>query len=459
MKQESFPKGGDTVGQDGARVRKLLWDVYYEFDSTKLKQFPLPEGRPLNLACAIQTEADARAALLPDRICAQQHPTETLLRNARHLATAHLHRMIALQEELDWQVYHLYGRLGEDVSLPPDQVPPLALGERSFEILMGRQMVAGELDTTWFERHHSTTITELPAHWSDSYRRAVERRLEIIQSNRDIALIEQPEYKRRWNLPSWEELEKSALQDWLLDRMESETLWRERELRTCSRLADHLRRDAEFMQVAELLAESPDFDVTELVTKLASSQAVPFLPILRYKESGLRKRAQWEDVWALQRREDAGKTVEISVPPKYRSADFLDSQYWNMRGGLDVPKERFILYSHLQRDSDRTPLLGWAGWDDLAQAQALAHYYHHVKEEEGWPVERLKPVLAGLQELIPWLKQWHNEVDTTTGERMGDAFQTFLETECQELGFPMETLREWKPTQSNSRRARAGRSR
>ena len=82
-----------------------------------------------------------------------------------------------------------------------------------------------------------------------------------------------------------------------------------------------------------------------------------------------------------------------------------------------------------------------------------------VKEEEGWPVERLKPVLAGLQDLIPWLKQWHNEVDATTGERMGDAFQTFLETECQELGFPMETLREWKPTQSNSRRARAGRSR
>jgi hypothetical protein len=459
LKQICFPKGGDHVGQEGARVTKVQWEERYVFDSTKVKRFPVPVSTPLELARAIQATAEARSALMPNTTCAVQLPTRILLENASTSAAAHLARMIALQEELDWQAYHFYGLLDEDISLPPDEIPPLALGERPFEILMARKMAARELETAWFVRHHSTPITELPAHWPEAYREVIEKRLEIIQSNRDIALIEQPEYKRRWNLPSWEELEKSALQNWLLDRMESETLWRDHELRTCSRLADHLRRDDDFMRVAELLAGSPDFDVTELVTKLASSQAVPFLPILRYKESGLRKRAQWEEVWELQRREDEGETVEIPVPSRYHAADFLDSQHWNLRGGLDVPKERFILYSHLQRDSDRTPLLGWAGWDHLAQAQALAHYYHHVKEEEGWPVERLKPVLAGLQDLIPWLKQWHNEVDATTGERMGDAFQTFLETECQELGFPMETLREWKPTQSNSRRARAGRSR
>jgi hypothetical protein len=237
--------------------------------------------------------------------------------------------------------------------------------------------------------------------------------------------------------------------------MESEILWRDHELKTCARLADAMRRQADFMQVAELLAGRPDFDVTELVTTLATRQAVPFLPVLRYKDSGLRKRADWEEVWTLQRREDAGEKAEIPVPPKYRSADFLDSQYWNLRGGLDVPKERFIAYPHLERDADATPVLGWAGWDHLSQAQALAQYYHHVKEEEGWPVERLKPVLVGFLELIPWLKQWHNEVDPETGERMGDAFETFLETECQEMGFPKETLREWRPPQSSRRRARA----
>jgi hypothetical protein len=45
----------------------------------------------------------------------------------------------------------------------------------------------------------------LGAHRPDPYRRLVARRIEIIQSNRDIALIEAPDYKRRWNLPRWED--------------------------------------------------------------------------------------------------------------------------------------------------------------------------------------------------------------------------------------------------------------
>ncbi|MFI1192493.1 DUF7008 domain-containing protein [Micromonospora sp. NPDC020750] len=32
---------------------------------------------------------------------------------------------------------------------------------------------------------------------------------------------------------------------------------------------------------------------------------------------------------------------------------------------------RFISYSKAGRDNDGTELLGWAGWDHLAQAQAL----------------------------------------------------------------------------------------
>ena len=34
-------------------------------------------------------------------------------------------------------------------------------------------------------------------------------------------------------------------------------------------------------------------------------ESVPFLPVLRYNESGLRKRADWERTWELQRGEDA----------------------------------------------------------------------------------------------------------------------------------------------------------
>jgi hypothetical protein len=455
LKQVCFPKGGDTVGQDGARIRKILWDVYYEYDGTTLSEFPLPPTRHTATAQQIQIEADSRSAALPARICSATTSTAQLLTDARERAAAHLARMIALQEELDWQVYRLYGLLNEDLSLPPEEVPPLRLGERPFEIVMARQMAARELETTWFERHGSTPVSELPAHWPARYRRAVERRLEIIDTNRDIALIEQPEYKRRWNLPKWEDLERTALENWLVDRMESTALWSDSELRSCSRLADHLRRDPEFAQVAELAEGRPDYDIGALVKRLALKQAVPFLPVLRYKPSGLEKRREWEKTWELQRREDAGERVEIPIPPKYRPADFQDATWWSLRGSLDVPKERFILYSGLEGTSDSSPVIGWAGWDHLKQAQALIAYYQHVKEQEGLSEQRLKPALAGLLELIPWLKQWHNEPDPATGERMGTSFATFLETECQELGITVDSLQEWTP----ARTARAGRRR
>jgi hypothetical protein len=204
-----------------------------------------------------------------------------------------------------------------------------------------------------------------------------------------------------------------------------------------------------------MLEGRPDYDIAALVKHLALKQAVPFLPVLRYKPSGLEKRREWEKTWELQRREDASDKVEIPVPPKYRSADFQDATWWSLRGSLDVPKERFILYSGLEGTSDSSPAIGWAGWNHLQQAQALTAYYQHVKAEEGWPIERLKPALAGLLELIPWLKQWHNEPDPATGERMGNSFSAFLEAECQELGITVDSLQEWTP----ARTARAGRRR
>jgi hypothetical protein len=452
LKQGCHSRG---TGGIGGGLATEGWEQFYELDSTRVGRFPLPRGRAAVLGACLQREADAHSAAAPNSTCSARVPATAVLEDARTRAAVHLARMIALQEELDWQVYHLYGLLDEDLSLPAEEVPPLKLGERPFEIVMARQMAAGELETTWFERHGSTPITELPAHWPERYRSAVERRLEIIATNRDIALIEQPEYKRRWNLPKWEDLEQKALENWLLDRMESVALWPDTELKSCSRLADLLRRDPEFTQVAELAEGRLDYDIAALVKRLALKQAVPFLPVLRYKPSGLEKRREWERTWELQRREDAGEKVKIPVPPKYRPADFQDATWWSLRGSLDVPKERFILYSGLEGTSDSSPVIGWAGWDHLKQAQALTAYYQHVKADEGWTVERLKPALAGLLELIPWLKQWHNEPDRATGDRMGDSFAAFLEAECQELGITVDSLQEWTP----ARAVRAGRRR
>ena len=86
---------------------------------------------------------------------------------------------------------------------------------------MARQMAAGELQTTWFDRHGSTPITEIPADWPEAYRQIVQRRIETIESNPNIALIERPEYKRRWNTEPWDQQQERALRSWLLDRLES----------------------------------------------------------------------------------------------------------------------------------------------------------------------------------------------------------------------------------------------
>jgi hypothetical protein len=265
-------------------------------------------------------------------------------------------------------------------------------------------------------------------------------------------LIEQPESKRRWNVPPWEELEQAALKSWLLDRMEASSNWQEQRLVSAAQLRDALAQDSEWMEVAALFRGGAGDDLESLVIELAVQEAVPFLPSQRYTETGLRKRVAWEETWRLQRLQDAGEKPEIPVPPRYVAKDFQKSDYWRLRGGLDVPKERFILYPSLERDSDRSPVLGWAGWSHLQQATALGAYYAQVKEEEGWAPERLIPILGGMLELGPWLRQWHNDLDPEFGLRLGDHYVRFAEESGQQLGFSRDEILAWQPPTAATRR-------
>ena len=77
-----------------------------------------------------------------------------------------------------------------------------------------------------------------------------------------------------------------------------------------------------------------------------------------------------------------------------------------------------------------------------------------MKDNEGWLPERLQPLLAGLLELAPWLDQWHNVVDPTYGERMGNYYQGFVAEEARALGFTLDDLRGWKPVATAARRGR-----
>ena len=133
------------------------------------------------------------------------------------------------------------------------------------------------------------------------------------------------------------------------------------------------------------------------------------------------------------------------MPPRYDNKDYRKAEVWSLRGKLDVPKERFISYPGAE-DGEGGVVLGWAGWDHLQRASALAGLYQQRKDELGWEGARLVPLLAGLWELVPWLKQWHNEPsEAYQGERLGDYFAAFVLEEARLLGKTTEDFEAWRP--------------
>ncbi|CAN1502747.1 hypothetical protein MCEMAEM4_00557 [Burkholderiaceae bacterium] len=520
LKQVCFNKG-DSTDTKGARTTGDPSFDTYAFNATKVGELPLPQQRPTSTASHIDWLSQERASHLPSAVLACENlPSRQSLDLARYNADQLLSLMVGRQEELDWECYGLYGLLpaGMDAQSVLEAIPgEIKLGERAFEIVLARRIAAGKEQTTWFERHGSTPITEIPAHWPEAYRQVVARRMVLIEQDKTIGLIERPEFKRRWNTPKWQDLEQAALRDWLLAKLEAPALWpaspdQPPQLTSTSRLADAVQRDADFMQVAALYAGHTDFDLPQLVADLVAAEAVPALPVQRYTDTGLRKRAQWQDTWALQRKEDdidaqvdtlaetrrqalmqivqataqgaepaaqpdsdalawvqaeldkeftplrqerkAHEVGSIPVPPKYQSKDFLKTDCWRLRGGLDVPKERWISYPGCERGADGSLVIAWAGWNHLQQATALAGYYMDMKDSEGWEPNRLQPLLASLLELLPWLAQWHNQLDPVYGERMGDYYRGFVTEEARTLGFALDDLRAWKPVAVAAKRGR-----
>ena len=513
LKQVCFNKGNGGIG---GGISDEKWELRYAHNVSQVADFPLVADQPIDIAKRIDSSSRQLGGLQPATLLANATlPTRASLDAACNQAARLRRLMIAGQEELDWRCYRLYGLLPADATggeVEHEAPVETNLGERAFEIVLARRIAAGTASTTWFDRHGSTPVTEIPAHWPEGYRRVVQRRIELIEHDKTIGLIERPEFKRRWNSPKWADLEQSALRDWLLRRLEAPALWsasadQPPQLTSAHRLADAVQRDADFMQVAALYAGRADFQLPQLVSDLVATESVPFLPVLSYTDSGLRKHEQWEATWALQRHEDridaeveaeapgwreelqaqaakrfgtattpeaiawvedqlaqeiAQQKVErkenevgkIPVPPKYQSKDFLKADVWRLRGGLDVPKERWVSYPGCERGTDGSLPIAWAGWDHLQQAMALASYFIDMKEREGWSRERLQPLLAGLVELLPWLKQWHNDMNVDFGARMGDYYEAFVNDEARALQFTLDDLRAWKPAATTAKRGR-----
>jgi hypothetical protein len=474
LKQVCHNKGS-TVDQQGARQRTAAFEDFYAFNATKISQFPIAEQRPLALARKLDDLARQRTAYLPAALFAQTVPTRAELDAARATAESLRAHMIANQEELDWQVYPFYGVWDETLCYA-DEPPEIRFGERAFEIVLAQDCAAGKTTTTWFERHGAQPVTALPAHWPPAYQTLVEQRIDAIRRSRDLALIERPECKRRWSQPDWTTLERAALENWLLDRLEAADLWPRDpqpapQLRSARELADQLAGDDAFRRALDLYAGSGS-EAHPIVATLARQASVPHLDALRYTDSGLRKRAIWRQVWDLQRREDAidaevaniladqppAKIKEaqtarkkadiglIPVPPKYKPDDFQEGGYWKLRGALDVPKERFMRFPGLERANDPTsPMLLWAGYDAKQRALALAGALYDLQQREGYDAARFTPALAGLDEGLPWVRQWHPAIDPDLGISTADYLQGLLDAQLAQYGLTLADLRHWRP--------------
>jgi hypothetical protein len=468
LKQVSQSKGNGGIG---GGISDELWEHRYEFTGTKLEQFPLPATLPLDLGRALDALAREHAGQEPAAVCAAGVPTRARLDAARAAQESLRRRMIAAQEELDWQVYGSYGLLTEAesgtlVAANHTTVPEVALGERAFEIVLARQVEAGEAETAWFERHGSTPVTEIPERWPDWYRRIVQARVDTICKRRDLALIERPECKRRWAAEPWQKRERAALRGWLLDRCEHPDLWhalrdgfRQPRTRTVNQLADRLDTDPDVTVVAALYAADHlgkrDLPLAQVLDQVVADQHVPYLAAFRYTETGLRKRAEWERVWELQREEDrTGADLDIPVPPRYATPDFQKVAYWSQRGKLDVPKERFVSYPGTSPDGDPTLLLGWAGWDHADRAQVLLNLVNDRTADAAWGTENIAPLLAGLRELMPWLRQWHGTDDPAWGGNPADDFGAYLAEQREAHHLTVDDLDRWRPEPTRRRGGR-----
>ncbi|TVR43182.1 MAG: BREX-2 system adenine-specific DNA-methyltransferase PglX [Planctomycetota bacterium] len=497
LRQVCFPKGGDKKG-DGARVTPEAYAERLAMNSTNVEKAPITESlapQRLALAKRLDSLGQELAQLHPSQCFARQAPSSQAIQAAAERSQAIREEMIFLQEELDWVCYEAYGILDPGSAAfqaawesMPVENRRSQLGQRAFEIHLARQMEDGEEETSWFSRHHSTPITDIPEHWPAEYQAIVQRRLDLIASNKHIALLEKPEHKRRWQSEPWDKQVASALHAWLCDQLEQAHIWPRQQEGTlpqalsARQIADLAFSDAAFTTAADLYRGHDTYDRIILITELMNDQSVPYAAAWRYTDDGLRKRADWEQVWDLQREEDrltrkleilrqsdaekvlikdaqaAIDCLDIPVPPRYDNKDFrktANQDPWKHRGKLDVPKERFISYPLCERDEDPSPLYLWAGYDHLGQAQALISLLDDARNRYGWPKERLIPLLAGLEELIPWLKQWHNELDPTYGLKLGDYFAEHLRGECQSLDIPQTTLKSWQPPTTT--RGRGGR--
>jgi hypothetical protein len=427
MKQVCAPKGSAThdVSSDGLKPEKMI----FEFSATALRKLPIPPGMtesPLaDLARRIDGLEEERSSYTPAHVIAgpDWRTTDELrlsLKLAEEQDRASFFTMVAMQEEIDWVVYGMFGlahggptRAAADYSFAPDRRPFAVSPDESWPELSPQ--VAGLL----------------------KLRRA------RISFDARIALIENATYKRPWlgrqgifgrYDRTYAEKTHTALREWLLESIEANSTGRSGAF-TVEQVVASIQDNPRVLTICELLTDRRDFDLVQLIAKALRDCSVPSHPSHIYSSMGLLKRQVWERTWEAQRRDELGDHTEPTPPPTYERGDFLKPEYWQFRGKLDVPKERFVAFTEVPNRSAADTLFGWTGWTSVQRLKAVLSIDEDL-EDAGVSLVDRAALLDSAWRLLPDV------------EREDSAVATRLKAELQALVGPdgpsRKLIEDWK---------------
>ena len=397
----------------------------YEFTAAGLSKVPVPEfGTFKERLSALAEIIDGHA----HDIAKTTSPSwlSSTFAGARNAATLREHvesrwkrmaasreHMVALQEEADWVIYVLLGMADKDLLAPVERYMELTCprGDRPFERLVPREStVRAKRQTLPIAEAEVAPVGSLPE-WLEPL---WFRRMDAIRNSNQLSLIETPLYKRLWRdtdqnvaEPKFRaDKDRADLREWLADRAEA---WASERVRpfTVAQVTAALQTDMQVLIVAEVLAGRRDFSLDALLREMILSEAVPNHPSHVYTADGMIVRGAWENVWEIQRREDAGESVaRVEPPPEYSQGSrgkpnhFLRNEYWKLRGSMDVPRERFVAFTEVPARTGVEILYGWAGWPPVTRLKVLLGLDEEL-EDVGIPLADRIGLLDSAWRLLP----------------------------------------------------------
>lgn len=417
-----------TARGDISKVKGRSETERHKLSGGLAQRIPVPD--------AVMTEQCARLAWLGERLLDLGRQRETYWRDVVASSTDALVALesedrrlleegVVLQEEVDWTVWALV--LGRDLPLSP------------LEALAGARAAPDERPGTAGGIGHS-----LPG-LSEEIRAIWKARTVIVSQHADVAAVEQRLYKRGWSgrrgvfgrqSNKGPAERQRALVATELAEHACRLLGAEKTPRSAVEVTRLLQGDDRAQRSIESFADE-GHDVVRQVEEMIRAQSIPFLSAAVFTEEGLEGWGTWNRL----RFQDSVATR----PPEFVKEHFLRDEYFRLRGRLNIEREGFISYPGCEGEEGEL-VFGSTAWSHLDRAVVLAGLYQDRKEREGWSKDRLLPMLAGLLELLPWLRQWHNEPNEELGgEKPCAQFEAFLNAECGELGFTHDDLRACRP--------------